>query len=83
MSYVVGLWYRPGVASATGIWGGDGETGDTPTAEPQERCWPWRRRENEKKEGGLDGIRIYDVEQQRIQSSNTACGRRGNQQETG
>jgi hypothetical protein len=41
-----------------GIWGDGGETS---TAETREGYWPWRRREDEMKEGGRDVIRIHDA----------------------
>ncbi|KAJ7936940.1 hypothetical protein B0H13DRAFT_2430929 [Mycena leptocephala] len=34
-SYVVGSWYRPGVTSATGIWGDEEETGGDPVWRPE------------------------------------------------
>lgn len=77
MGVGVGLCYRPGVASATRTGGGEGRRGETTTVETEECYWLWRRREDEGKEGGLDGIRIHEAEQRRIQSSNEARGRRG------
>ncbi|KAJ7362995.1 hypothetical protein DFH08DRAFT_841839 [Mycena albidolilacea] len=56
-----------------------GRRGDTPTTETQERCWPWRLREDEKKGGGSTGF----VSMTRIQSSNSERGRQGNRQERG
>jgi hypothetical protein len=39
--------------------GNMGRRGETPTTETRERYWPWRRREDEKKERGLDVIHIH------------------------